>query len=242
MVVLATKLYVRGDARERSLDSLESLVANQLADLDVEYTVGVRRDDFVVVTVEGEDEVVAQNLLREEWGEVTPDFRAGETYVGTLESWDEDGIVLDAGEDVRIPASELGLGQGTPIQIVERFGLVQHMPMQFVYGDADANSDGGEGNGGDGDDEAPGHHRLADEERDRLYNWTRGAGRVNVNSSTRGEVRATVNRAGHAHDIVTVERLGLLEQSILCREETDPPGLLASIGGYLPAELRCVIP
>ncbi|MFB6303773.1 MAG: DUF2110 family protein, partial [Haloferacaceae archaeon] len=84
--------------------------------------------------------------------------------------------------------------------------------------------------------------RLADAERDRLYDWTRGNGRVNVNSATRGEVRATVNRAGHAHDIVTVERLGLLEQSVVCKPDTDPPGMLAAIGEYLPAELRCVVP
>ncbi|MFC4549183.1 MULTISPECIES: DUF2110 family protein [Halorussus] len=230
MVVLATKVYVSGEAEDRALDALDSLVANELEGLDVEYTVGSRHDDFAVVTVEGEDEVVARNVLREEFGEVTDQFQPGETYVGTLESWDEEGITLDAGEEVRIPASELGLGQGTPIQIVERFGLVQHMPMKFVYG---------------GEDEDTGEdlpHRLADAERDRLYDWTRGAGRVNVNSATRGEVRATVNRAGHARDIVTVERLGLLEQSIVCRDETDPPGLLAAIGNYLPAELRCVIP
>lgn len=67
-------------------------------------------------------------------------------------------------------------------------------------------------------------------------------GARNANSATRGEVRATVNRAGHATDIVTVERLGLLEQSIICGEGTDPPGLLSSIGGYLPAELLCVVP
>jgi len=226
MVVLATKVYVQGDARERALDGLRSLVDNAVGDLDVEYTVGVRHDDFATVTVEGEDAVVARNLLREEWGEITPDLEPGETYVGTLESWDEDGVVLDAGQDVRIPASELDLGQGTPIQIVERFGLVQHMGLRFVYGDDDA-----------GDPS-----RLADAERDRLYEWTRGSGRVNVNSATRGEVRATVNRAGHARDIVTVERLGLLEQSIVCRDETDPPGLLAAIGDYLPAEIRCLIP
>jgi hypothetical protein len=65
---------------------------------------------------------------------------------------------------------------------------------------------------------------------------------VNVNSATRAEVRATVNRAGHADDIVTVERLGLLEQSIVCKDETDPPGLLASVGEYLPAEMLCVVP
>jgi hypothetical protein len=242
MVVLATKIYVHGDARERSLDALRSLVGNEVEDLDVEYTVGVRHDDFASVTLEGDDEVVARNLLREAYGEITPNFDAGETYVGTLEGWDEDGFTLDAGEEIRIPASELGLGRGTPIQIVERFGLVQHMPLGFVYGGDSGGADDAETDEGGDENGADGTHRLADEQRDRLYDWTRGSGRVNVNSATRGEVRATVNRAGHARDIVTVERLGLLEQSIVCKDETDPPGLLSAIGDYLPAEIRCLIP
>ncbi|WP_207588586.1 DUF2110 family protein [Halomontanus rarus] len=223
MVVLATKLYVRGDARDRALDSLRSLVGNALGDLEVDYDVGIRHDDFPSVTIEGEDAVVARNVLREEWGEVTDDLQAGETYVGTLESWDDEGFVLDAGRNVRIPADELDLGPGSPVQIRERFGLVQHLPMTFVYGGDDASS-------------------LAEEERDRLYEWSRGTGRLNVNSATRAEVRATLNRAGHAQDVVTIERLGLLEQSVICTEDTDPPGLLASVGEYLPAELRCVVP
>ncbi|AFZ71773.1 DUF2110 family protein [Natronobacterium gregoryi] len=223
MVVLATKLYVEGDARERSLDSLRSLVDNEIGELAVEYELGVRHDDFPSVTIEGDDATVARNVLREEFGEIVPDLEDGETYVGTLDSWDEDGIVLDAGQPVRIPTDELGLGPGAPSQLRERYGLVQHMPLQFVYAD-------------DGDS------RLSDEERDRLYDWTRGDGRLNVNSATRAEVRATLNRAGHAQDYVTVERLGLLEQSVVCTEDTDPPGLLASVGEYLPAELRCVVP
>lgn len=227
MVVLATKLYVEGDARERSLDSLRSLVANEIDELDVEFEIGIRHDDFPSVTIEGDDATVARNVLREEFGEIVPDLEAGETYVGTLESWDEDGFVLDAGQGdgVRIPADELGLGPGSAIQIRERYGLVQHLPLRFVYG---------------GDGEEP--SRLAEAEQDRLYEWTRGDGRLNVNSATRAEVRATLNRAGHAQDYVTVERIGLLEQSVICTESTDPPGLLASVGEYLPAELRCVVP
>ncbi|NIB99104.1 DUF2110 family protein [Halobacterium sp. R2-5] len=221
MVVLATKLYVEGEARERALDSLTSQVDNDVGDLDVDFDVGVRHDDFPTVTLEGPDEVAARNVLAETWGEITAGFEDGETYVGTLESWDDDGFVLDAGEEVLVPADELGLGPGSPAQIRERFGLVQHVPLRFTYGDTPA---------------------LADDERDRLYDWTRGTGRLNVNSATRGEVRATVNRAGHARDIVTVERLGLLEQSIVCREDTDPPGLLAAIGEYLPSELLAVVP
>jgi hypothetical protein len=222
MVVLATKLYVGGDARERALDSLSAQVENSLGDLEVEWSVGVRDDGFPSVTVEGADAPVARNLLREEWGTITPHREPGEVYVGTLERWDEDGFYLDAGEEVFVPTDGLGLGPGTPSQVRRRFGLVQHVPLRFVVDDGAA--------------------RLADEERDRLYGWTRGEGRVNVNSATRSEVRATLNRAGHAEDVVTVERLGLLEQSIVCREGTDPPGLIASIGRYLPSELLAVVP
>ena len=226
MVVLATKCYVGGDARARALDGMHSMIDDDLGGLSVEWTVGVRDDDFVSVTVEGDDATVARNLLRERWGEIPTDGRLaeGETYVGTLESWDDDGIVLDAGEDVRVPADELGLGQGSPDQVRTRFGLVQHMPLRFVEGGADE------------------PNRLADAERDRLYEWTRGTERVNANSTTRAQLRATVNRSGHADDIVTVERLGLLEGSIVCREGTDAPGLLADIGPHLEAELLAVVP
>jgi len=231
MVVLATKCYVEGDARDRALDGMNSLVANDVGELDVDWHVGVRDDDFVQVDVSGEDAEVARNVLAETWGEIVAHdegLAAGEEYVGTLESWDDGGFVLDAGVEVRIPADEIGLGRGSPEQVVERFGLVQHLSVRFVYG----------GDVGDPDAEPS---RLADTERDRLYDWQRGDGRLNVNSATRGEVRATVNRAGHAQDIVTVERLGLLEQSVVCTEDTDPPGLLAAIGSYLPAEMRCVV-
>ncbi|MFT4921463.1 MAG: hypothetical protein ACI8XM_000660 [Haloarculaceae archaeon] len=221
MVVLATKVYVGGSARERALDGLNSMVADVLAGLEVDWEIGLRDDDFPSVTLSGPDDVAARNLLREEWGEITPHLEEGSVHVGTLESWDEDGFVLDAGREVRIPADQLGLGQGSPDQIRTRFGLVQHLPLSFVAGDPP---------------------RLADDQRDALYEWTRGTGRLNVNSATRSEVRATINRAGHADDIVTVERLGLLEHSVVCREGTDPPGLLASVGEYLPAELLCVVP
>ena len=224
MVVLGAKLYVTGDARDRTLDGLQSLVADRFGELDVAYEIGHREDDFPVVTVDGPDATVARNLLREEFGEMVAQHEAGETYVGTLDGWDEDGFVLDAGPagEVRIPADDLNLGRGSPEQIRKRFGIVQHLPLQFVAGP---------------------DPRLADEAVDRLYGWTRGEnGRVNANSVTRSEVRATINRAGHAQDIVTVERLGLLEMSIVCNPDTDPPGLLADIGQYLQAELLAIVP
>lgn len=221
MVVLATKIYVEGDARERAIDSLSALIDNELGELEVDHEITLRDDEFPEVTLEGPDATVGHNLLGERFGEIPDALEEGETYVGTLEGWDDEGFVLDAGHEVRIPAEGIGLGPGTPQQIRERFGLVQHLRVEFTYGDPP---------------------ELSESERDRLFEWRRGPGRVNVNSATRAEVRATINRAGHAQDIVTVERIGLLEQSVICVEDTDPPGLIASIGEYLPAELRAVVP
>lgn len=254
MVVIATKLYVRGGARERAHSALDALVDDIIGDLDVDWEIGVREDDFPAVTVTGTDATAARNALRAEWGEIDPHRKPGEVYTGTLEHWDVDGFVLDAGERVQIPADALELGPGTPGQVRTRFGLVQHLPMKFLEPPGSPTTEHDDGTDAydarDGDARGQGDRegqdgirvKLADRERDRLYGWTRGPGRVNVNSATRAEVRATVNRAGHAQDIVTVERLGLLEQSIVCGEDTDPPGLLASIGDYLPAELLAVVP
>lgn len=222
MVVLASKIYVEGAAKERALTSIESMVTDLLGDLDVDMTIGLRADGFPSVTLTGIDAPVARNVLASEWGAITPHRTPGELYYGTLESWDDDGFVLDAGEPIRIPASNLGLGPGTPSQIRQRFGLVQHIPLGFI-------------------EPEDGEPALAETELDRLYDWTRGPGRINANSVTRAEIRATVNRAGHADDIVTVERLGILEQSIVCKSETEPPGLLAAIGPHLQAELLAVV-
>lgn len=221
MVVLATKVYVAGTARERALRSLDSLLENELGDLEVTWEIGLRHDDFPSITLDGPDAAVSRAALRESWGAIEPPLATDEPTIGTLEGWGEEGWELDAGERVTIPPGELDFGVGDPRQLVERFGLVQHQRLTFLPGSPP---------------------RLAPAQIDTLYDWQRGPGRVTVNSATRGEVRATVNRAGHADDIVTVERLGLLEQSVLCGEGTDPPGLLASIGAHLPGEMRCVMP
>lgn len=218
MVILASKIY--GDHEDRALQSLESMLANEFDDLDIELDIGVRHDGFPSVTVSGEDATVARNYLKETWGEIPGRLERGERYRGVLERWDEDGFVVDAGEEVVISPEALDLGQGDPDQIATRFGLVSMVPVAFIYSSPP---------------------RLTDSQRDRFYEWRRGPGRVTANGVTRGQLRATVNRAGHADDIRTIERLGILEQSIICADETDPPGLLASIGPYVEGELACVL-
>jgi hypothetical protein len=79
MVVLATKCYVGGDARGRAIQGFNSLVDNEIGDLDVEWEIDVRDDDFLAVDLEGEDATVAGNVLAESWGEIVTEFEPGET-------------------------------------------------------------------------------------------------------------------------------------------------------------------
>jgi hypothetical protein len=220
--VLNAKVYVAGDARGRALDSARAVVNDRVAELDFEHEVQLRDDDRIEVSGVGDDAEAALALLADEFGEYTTETSDGEKYVGTLESWGDDGFVVDVGVDIRVPPESLAdLGRGDAGAVRERYGLVQHTPLEVVAGEP---------------------ARLSDAQVDELWSWRKGeTGRVNVNSCTRGEVRATVNRAGHADDIVTVERLGLLEQSVVCAPGTDPPGLLASVGKYLEGEMRCVV-
>lgn len=219
--VLNTKIYVEGNARERVIRSLETLVENLVTDLGFSYELQVRSDGHVEVMGAGSDAEAAVNLLEREYGVMETDPREGEKYLGALESWSDEGFTLDVGREVLVPASSLEeLGRGSPHQIRDRYGLVQHQALEVVWGD---------------------RPELTEEQVDSLWGWRKGPGRVNVNSVTRSELRATVNRAGHAHDIERVERLGLLEQSIVCSETTDPPGLLASLGEYVKGEMKCVV-
>ena len=222
--VLNAKIYVAGEARERALDSARGVIQNRVAELDFEHEVRLRDDDRLEVSGVGDDGEAALSLLAEEFGEYTTEPSDGEAYVGTLEGWGEEGFVVDVGVDVVVPPESLeDLGRGDASSVRERYGLVQHTPIEVIAGDPP---------------------RLSDGQVDELWSWRKGeeeTGRLNVNSCTRAEVRATVNRAGHADDIVTVERLGLLEQSVVCAPGTDPPGLLASVGRFLEGEMKCVV-
>jgi len=48
------------------------------------------------------------------------------------------------------------------------------------------------------------------------------------------------DRSRHSRDVYAIERLGILEHSIICKKGTDAPGLVPRIGPYLESELACV--
>jgi hypothetical protein len=57
---------------------------------------------------------------------------------------------------------------------------------------------------------------------------------------TRSELKAAIKKTGHARDIFGIERLGLMEHIITCREGTDGPGIVAAIGRHVKGELGVI--
>ena len=110
MVTLATKIYVKGDARDRAIRSLDSIISNDIGQLNVSYDISFTPQHFPEISIHGEDEVAATSILIETWGEILPPVKNGSEYIGTLSSWDDQGFLLDSLEPVRIPSNNLGLG------------------------------------------------------------------------------------------------------------------------------------
>ena len=58
--------------------------------------------------------------------------------------------------------------------------------------------------------------------------------RVMVTGATRQEIRKAIIKSGHLRDIIAIERIGFLEHVIICKRDTDAPGIIAEIGPKLP--------
>ena len=77
---------------------------------------------------------------------------------------------------------------------------------------------------------------------DLWWSWKKAAtDRVTVNGATRSEIKSVIKKTGHGRDIYEIERLGLLEHAIVCREKTDGPGIVAAIGPRLKSEMGVII-
>jgi hypothetical protein len=200
--------------------SFEAMLRNDLSGLRVTYSLTLT--SWISVTVAGSEEKVAADLLVRQYGELR-DARPGETVRAWLAGINDNGIALDTGcKRVSVPCVRLEpFGRGTVEQIASRFGLIHCLPLQIrLVGESDA--------------------EFTKNQIDVLWRWKKGTDRINVNNATRAQIHVALKRSRHARDVYAIERLGILEHSIVCKKGTDAPGLIPQIGPYLESELACV--
>jgi hypothetical protein len=200
--------------------SFGAMLHNDLGELDVAFSLELSK--WISVTVSGPDEGLACDLLMKKYGKLY-DVRPGDIVRAWISAINDMCLVLDAGgKRVLVHQNKLKqLGRGTALQVASRFGLIRCLPLEVRLVD---------------ENEA----ELTKNQIDTLWRWKKGTDRINVNNATRAQIHAVLKRSGHARDVYAIERLGILEHSIVCKHGTDAPGLVPIIGPFLESELGCI--
>ena len=221
--ILTIKLYAN---LERALSSAAFMLENELKDIDATAEVSVNSEGWLQANVSGEDEVFAANFLIDKYGTPVAEVENTVAYKGSISSIDDDGITVDIGTTVKLlPEALKALGVGSVSQIASRFGLIPHLPVSVRIEGQDGMITG----------------RFTKDQLDLFWGWKKAAtDRLIVNSVTRSELKSAIKKKGHGRDIYGIERIGLLESIVVCREKTDGPGIVAEIGPLLNAEIGVV--
>lgn len=224
MVTVKLLLNIYGK-RERAFHSAQVLVNNELRELNATATFSVTDDNWLMADIKGEDSEFASNYLATKFGKPVTNLKSNETYKGIIRQIHENEIVIDVGILVNIPKKNLGvLGNGTAKQIAMRFGLIKHLPVEIEI-----------------TDEQTKEGMFTKSQIDMWWGWKKSEqDRVLASSVTRSELKAAIKKTGHGRDIYGIERLGLMEHMIICREDTDGPGIVAAIGQLVKGELSVI--
>ncbi len=227
MIKVITLQHIYGKNRERMTDLLKTLVENELKDLEVKVEISITPENWAEFSLEGEDEEVSANFLISRYGTPAVKAEGGRTYRGFLQAFGDNAFLVNIGIPVRVETEELiALGSGRPAQLASRFGLIPHLPVEVEVFEANIKV----------------KTRFTKKQLDLWWSWKKaGTDRVIVNAATRSEIKSAIKKTGHGRDIYEIERIGLLEHAIVCRENTDGPGIVAAIGPRLKSEMGVVI-
>ncbi len=218
--------------------SLKYIIREELKELNVDIKeVSFTKNNFAQVYLEGDDEVIAANYLIQYHGTIQSisDIEIGQKIIGRLKRPGEVGfgIFVEVGArttrepiDALFPLYEMRdqLAQGQTVstrQIIYAYGFVDNLPMLFEI--TEKKVLGGKL-----------RIRLAPETIDWLENPLIQAKEcLIVCGATKTMIKDALKQTNHYLDIEIIERLGLLEYRLICKEGTRADGLIPEIGGLL---------
>lgn len=225
-MMIKTRLLIKiYGTRERAIHAAQILLDNDLKELDAEFTFLASEDGWLTLEISGEDEEFAANFLADKYGSPLKELNKGDLLKGFVSSIESDRIIIDVGVPVTVTQASLAsLGTGDAKQVASRFGIITHLPMEIEIEEPQKSTG-----------------RLSKRQLDTLWGWKKsGYDHVTANSVTRSELKAAIKKTGHARDIFGIERLGLMEHLITCRQGTDGPGIVAAIGRHVKGELGVI--
>ncbi|MDR0767831.1 MAG: DUF2110 family protein [Methanosarcinales archaeon] len=222
-IELLQPVYV---SEANAIHSFKAFANSEFGDLDVSFDVTVQKKRFSV-SLEGEDAEVCANLLYREFGKAfsKKEIETDTSYKGFIQKIEPDQILVNIGFELPIAADSLEqLGAGSAGQIAARFGMIPYLPVTVTVADSVETA------------------AFTKEQIDLWWSWKKtSTDRIFVNGATRSQVKAALQKKGHGRDVYGVEKIGLTECVIVCKEKTDGPGIVSSIGKILPSQMGVMI-
>ena len=190
---------------------------------------------WLQVRARGEDAEAFLNLLREKFGEapvlrskverwdVRKGFITGSGRVG-FGVYVDIGILEPTRKDVLYPLHRMRaqLSDGAPKssrEILQEQGLADYFPVEVIVTELQGENVTVE---------------LADRTRDQLLWWNRLLfDRVIAVGIDRDYAERIVQSANLGLDVIKIETLSLLVQCLVCKLDTDAPGVIAKVGNRL---------
>ncbi|NJE05407.1 DUF2110 family protein [Thermococcus sp. M36] len=229
-VVILEKVY--GD--RSGFLKLDKKLKALLGDLEVEWKLSAVKKNWVKVSLNGEDEEISTNLVREEFGEVPYRLKAveeGKTYRGRFidlgkvgyGAYVDIGIFTPKPKDALLPLYYLKetFGEMPVRQMIREFGWVDNIPVEVTVTDVEFGTREVE-------------LAFSDAQLKRIKTWlSDGHDKLFIAGTISENVEKALIRTGHGRDVKRIEELGLMETLLILKKGTQAPGIIKEIGPHL---------
>jgi hypothetical protein len=244
-ITILEKTY--GSYKVAALNAFKTRLAKELEGLQVDLRrVYNNPRGWITIELEGADEDAAINFIDHKFGSTSTlgSLEVGAIKKGKLLETGKYGfgLFLDLGiefketVDAFLPLytlrAQLARNEKIPLRdLIYAYGLLDHYTLDLKIESIDRLN-------------RKIQVSLSDDQLSLFRNWaTSGLERLVVSGTTRHHLKKIILQTRHFRDIVAIDRMGLLEEIIVCKRGTQARGLLSEIGILLKdAQIQLFIP
>ncbi|ASJ02047.1 hypothetical protein A3L09_01585 [Thermococcus profundus] len=237
-LIIPEKVY--GD--RSGFSKLDRKLKALLGDLDVGWKLSAVSKNWVKVALEGEDEEISANLVREEFGEIPVSLRSveeGKVYRGKLidlgkvgyGAYVDIGILRPRPKDALLPLYYLKKTfEEKPVrELIRELGWIDYHPLEVEVTEVEFGAREVE-------------VKLSDAQLKRIRGWLEdGHDKLFITGTVSENVERALIETGHGRDVKRIEELGLMETLLVLKKGTQAPGIIKEIGPRLKGTLMGAI-
>ena len=244
-ITILEKSY--GSYKIAALNALRRRFAKELEGLEVQIgSIYNNSSGWITLELEGEDEVAAVNFLKHNYGATCTlgELEVNSTRKGKLIQTGQFGfgLFIDIGIDSKYKIDaflplykirkQLARSEKIPLRdIIYNYGLLDNFSVEVLIDSIDLLN-------------RKVQVSLSEDQINKFYEWTKSdLERLIICGVSRNHIKKLILESGHFRDIIAVERLGLLEEMLLCKKGTQGAGILSVIGPLIKdAKIHLFIP